>query len=93
MIFCIWKLRGKIERLIHKTPLKLLNLVLSTWQVYRYEFDGTAFYVGGQYITRSRNYKNVEAGKPNLATDGTHPGNDGDHCISDLSWKELEESC
>lgn len=33
----------------------------------RYEFDGTAFYVGGHYMTHSRKYKNVLAGNNKVA--------------------------
>lgn len=33
----------------------------------RYEFDGAAFYVGGQYMIRSRKYRNVEAGNNKVA--------------------------
>lgn len=45
----------------------------------RYEFDGAAFYVGGQYMTRSRKYRNVEAGnnKVALVIDDFIPVEDG----------------
>lgn len=33
----------------------------------RYEFDGAFFYIGGQYITESRKYKNVEEGHSKVA--------------------------
>jgi pyridoxamine 5'-phosphate oxidase family protein len=33
----------------------------------RYEFDGQHFYVGGQFVTQSRKYKNVAAGSAKVA--------------------------
>jgi pyridoxamine 5'-phosphate oxidase family protein len=33
----------------------------------RFEFDGQAFYVGGQYMEKSRKYKNVMAGNEKVA--------------------------
>lgn len=61
----------KEQGYVKNNPVARLGTVDNTIQPdvvpVRYEFDGGCFYVGGQYMTQSRKYKNVNAGKSKVA--------------------------